>query len=161
MRIGVISDTHGLLRDEVREFLRNCDHIIHAGDVGDIDTLNELRAIGPMTAVYGNVDAGRWASSLPPDTHFTLGGRSFYLIHNIHYAEADLENGGFDVVVYGHSHMPEIRRAGPVTYLNPGSAGPRRFGRPVSYARIEIDGPEMTVELETIEGGDLKLRNPA
>lgn len=149
--VGVISDTHGLLRPEAVAALEGCQLIVHAGDVGDPDILDELAAIAPVHAVRGNTDHGSWAVRLPHDEVVRVGDVLIYVIHDI--AEIDLEPAvaGFHAVVYGHSHHPEIRQTDGLLYLNPGSAGPRRFSLPVSLARLRVDGgesaPRLTAEL--------------
>lgn len=149
MLIGVVSDTHGLIRPEVRRLLATCDHIIHAGDVGDRETLEELRSIAPLTVVRGNVDTGTWAEGLPRTEAVEVGGKSFYVVHNIH--DLDIDPKGFDVVVYGHSHQPQVNKKGETMFLNPGSSGPKRFHFPVSYARVEIFDSKLVMEFKVIE----------
>ncbi|MFQ5330089.1 MAG: metallophosphoesterase family protein [Thermodesulfobacteriota bacterium] len=150
MQIGVISDTHNLLRPEVVDFLKQCNHIIHAGDVGSMEALKQLRAIAPLTVVRGNVDTGKWAETLPLTEAIELGDKALYIIHNLDDLDIDPEAAGFDVVIAGHSHEPEVRRKGGVTYLNPGSIGPRRFTLPISYASIDINDSEIKVDIHTI-----------
>ncbi|MFQ5586611.1 MAG: metallophosphoesterase family protein [Thermodesulfobacteriota bacterium] len=150
MQIGVISDTHGLVRPEVVDFLKTCNHIIHAGDVGSQETLRQLQAIAPLTAVRGNIDMGEWAEELPLTDAIELGEKAFYIIHDIDSLDIDPEAAGFDVVISGHSHRPEIRNDGQVTYLNPGSIGPRRFILPISYATIGINGTALKVDITEI-----------
>jgi putative phosphoesterase len=137
-RIGVILDTHGLLRREAVEALAGCDHIIHAGDAGEPEILVRLRAIAPVTVVRGNVDHGAWAQELPANAIVRVGRTLFYVLHDVH--DLDLAAVGTEIgaVVSGHSHQPSIRHDGGVLYLNPGSAGPRRFRLPVSLAMVEI-----------------------
>jgi len=151
LQIAVISDTHGLLRPELVEVLKTCDHIIHAGDVGDRKTLDALREIAPVTAVRGNVDAGRWAEELSPWEAVELGGRRFYVIHDLHRLDLDPEAAGFDVVIFGHSHAPEVRKEGSVFFINPGSAGPKRFHFPVSYVRVDIVDDKLALEFKVID----------
>jgi putative phosphoesterase len=138
MRIGVISDTHGLLRPEAVERLAGVHHIIHAGDIGGPEVIAGLRRIAPTTAVSGNVDRGEWAAGYPQTQLVKLGGRSFYVLHNL--AELDLDPAavGIDVVVSGHSHRPKIEAVDGVLYLNPGSAGPRRFSLPIALATLDL-----------------------
>src|SRR5215472_3802111 len=130
--IGVISDTHGLLREEALAALSGAEHIIHAGDVGKAEILDRLREIAPVTAVRGNVDLGCWSRELPDRETVEVDGMSIYVLHIL--AEIDLkpEAAGFDVVVYGHSHVPKQKLKSGVLYFNPGSAGPRRFRLPVT-----------------------------
>lgn len=152
MIIGVISDTHGLLRRELVEMLMTCDHIIHAGDVGDKETLKGLESIGvPLTVVRGNVDTGCWAEHIHQTEAVELAGKSFYIVHDVHDLDVDPRGGGFDVVIYGHSHHPEIKKKGKVMYLNPGSCGPRRFHFPVSYAKIEVEDSRLVMEFKVID----------
>lgn len=152
MRIGVISDTHGLLRNEALAALQGVDHILHAGDVGDIEILDALRKIAPVTAIRGNVDTHGACAALPATEMVELGGKNFYLVHSVHDLDISPAAAGVDCVVSGHSHQPEIRysekleRRG-VLYLNPGSAGARRFSLPVSLAYVTIDGDAMRAEI--------------
>ena len=140
MTVGVISDTHGLLRPEALDALRGSAHIIHAGDVGDPSILERLAAIAPLTAVRGNVDTAAWAERLPLAEAVELGGHLFYVLHQREHLDLDPRAGGFAAVVFGHSHRPSIETRHGVLYLNPGSAGPRRFSLPVTVARLTI-GP--------------------
>jgi putative phosphoesterase len=151
MLIGVISDTHGLLRPEAMEFLKTCEHIIHAGDVGGVDTLARVRAIAPSSVVRGNVDNDDWARELPETAAVEFLEKSIYVLHNIGHLDLDPASAGFDIVVYGHSHRPVIKRDGGVTFLNPGSIGPRRFGRPVSYAWIDITGFGVSMDIKELK----------
>jgi putative phosphoesterase len=138
--VGVVSDTHGLLRPEALRALAGVERILHAGDVGDPAVLRGLAAVAPVTAVRGNVDRDPWASGLPPTVEIEIGDVWIHMLH----AREDLalvpEAAGFDVVVYGHSHRPSIERRNGVLYLNPGSVGPRRFRLPVTIAYLEIEG---------------------
>lgn len=138
MRIGIISDTHGLLRPEAVDALRGVDHIIHAGDIGRPEVIDGLRALAPTTAVRGNVDRGEWAAAYPQTAFVTLGGRSLYVLHNRAELDLDPAAAGIDVVVSGHSHQPKIETVDGVLYLNPGSAGPRRFTLPIALATLEL-----------------------
>jgi len=136
--LGLISDTHGLLRPEALAALQGSDLIIHAGDIGDPAILDSLRAIAPVTAVRGNIDKGDWASRLPETAIVEAAGARIYVLHDIHQLELDPAAAGFQIVVSGHSHKPgQSERAG-VLYLNPGSAGPRRFRLPVTVARLDL-----------------------
>ncbi len=139
MVIGVISDTHGLLRPEALEALRGCDHIIHAGDVGDRKILDELQEVAPVTAVCGNVDRGKWARALPKTDVVQANGISIYVLHIL--AELDLkpEAAGLAAVIHGHSHMPKLEVRNGVLYFNPGSAGPRRFRLPVTVGHLAVE----------------------
>jgi putative phosphoesterase len=137
-RIGIISDTHGLLRPEVVERLTDLDHIIHAGDIGSFEVISGLRKIAPLTAIRGNVDKGAWAAKYPDNALVELGGRSIYVLHNLKELDLDPATAGIEVVISGHSHRPAIETDDGVLYLNPGSAGPRRFSLPVALATLEL-----------------------
>ena len=136
--IGVISDTHGLLRPEALAALRGVDGILHAGDVGKEAVLAPLAALAPLVAIRGNVDRGEWAQRLPPTETIEAGGVLIHLVHDVHDLDLDPRAASIRVVISGHSHQPLIREQDGVLYLNPGSAGPRRFRLPVSIARLEI-----------------------
>jgi len=140
MLVGLISDTHGLLRPEACERLTGVDHIIHAGDIGGPGVISGLRELAPTTAIRGNVDKGRWADDHPHIEWLTLGGRSIYVLHNLNDLNLDPAAAGIDVVVSGHSHRPRIETVDGVLYLNPGSAGPRRFTLPIALAILELTG---------------------
>jgi putative phosphoesterase len=152
MRIGIISDTHGLLRREATERLTGVHHIIHAGDIGRPEVISELRKIAPITAIRGNIDRGEWAAGYRDTAHVKLGGRSIYVLHNLHELDLDPAAAGIDVVVSGHSHRPKVETVGGVLYLNPGSAGPRRFTLPVSLATLELTGDALRPCLHEIGG---------
>ena len=140
--IGVISDTHGLLRPEAVEALAGVDHILHAGDVGHPDILDRLRAVAPLTAIRGNVDVSGVCGALPPAEAVELGGHLFYLVHSLQDLDIDPLAAGVAVVVSGHSHRADTQVRHGVLYLNPGSAGPRRFDLPVTLAKVTLaDGP--------------------
>jgi putative phosphoesterase len=150
-RIALISDTHGLLRPEVRVFLNGADYIIHAGDTGDADILSQLAAIAPVTAVRGNVDKGAWAAGLSETEVLEVAGISIYVLHDLGALDLDPAASGFKVVVSGHTHQSAFEVRNGVIFLNPGSCGPRRFKLPVSVAEIVIcDGivKHRIVELE-------------
>ena len=140
MLIGIVSDTHGLLRPEACERLAGVDHIIHAGDIGAAGVISGLRALAPTTAIRGNVDRGKWADDHPQTEWLTLGGRSIYVLHNLDELDLDPAAAGVDVVVSGHSHRPKIETMDGVLYLTPGSAGPRRFTLPVALATLDLTG---------------------
>jgi putative phosphoesterase len=148
MLIGVISDTHGLLRPEALTALAGVEHILHAGDVGDIGILAALRAIAPVTAIRGNIDTEGACAQLPATEMVEVGGKTFYLVHALADLDISPKAAGVDVVVYGHSHKAAVERQGEVLYLNPGSAGPRRFQLPVTLALVTVkeDGVEARVE---------------
>jgi len=137
--IGVISDTHGLLRPEAVKALRGSEQIIHAGDVGDPEILEDLKNIASVTAVRGNVDKGAWARKLPEMEVVELGGVSIYVRHDISQLDLKPEAAGFAAVIYGHSHVPKQETRGGVLYFNPGSAGPRRFKLPVCVGRLQVE----------------------
>src|SRR5438045_3162180 len=140
MKIGIISDTHGLLRPEAVERLAGVQHIIHAGDIGRPDVILDLRKIAPTTAVRGNIDKGEWAAGYPQTELVKLGGRVIYVLHNLAGLDLDPAAAGIDVVVSGHSHQPRIETIDGVVYLNPGSAGPRRFSLPIALATLDLSG---------------------
>jgi uncharacterized protein len=138
MRVGIISDTHGLLRPEVERALAGVGAIVHAGDVGAVEVLNKLKRIAPVFAVRGNVDTEAWAQELPASTVVEVNGAIFYVLHNLRELEVRPDAAGFDFVISGHTHQAEqVERRG-VVYLNPGSAGPRRFRLPVTMAVMEL-----------------------
>ena len=138
MLIGVISDTHGLLRPEALVALAEAEHILHAGDVGEPAILDALRKIAPVTAIRGNVDVSGACAELPATDAVELAGRLFYLVHSVRDLDIKPEAAGVAVVVSGHSHKPSIETKRGVMYLNPGSAGPRRFHLPVSVALVTV-----------------------
>jgi putative phosphoesterase len=135
--IGLISDTHGLLREEAVTALAGCELIVHAGDVGQPEILDRLRAIAPLVAVRGNIDKGAWAQALPETAAAEHAGVSLYVLHDVHALDLNPAAGGFDVVVSGHSHQPSQSVRNGVLYVNPGSAGPRRFKLPITIARLD------------------------
>lgn len=149
MRVGVISDTHGLLRPAAVEALQGSEHILHAGDVGDPAVLDTLRSIAPVIAIRGNIDAGGRCGHLPPTELVELDGRTIYMLHDVKQLDLNPEAAGIAAVVFGHSHSPVIERRRGVLFLNPGSAGPRRFQLPVTVASLEI-GPD-TLDARIIE----------
>jgi uncharacterized protein len=132
----VISDTHGLLRPEAEQRLAGAAHIIHAGDIGRPEVIAGIRRIAPVIAIKGNVDTADWAARYPDTRTISLGGRSIYVLHNLHELDFDPKSRGVDVVISGHSHR--ARTVDGVLYLNPGSAGPRRFKLPVTLATLEV-----------------------
>ena len=138
MTIGVISDTHGLLRDAAIQALAGVDHILHAGDVGDPKILTRLAEIAPVTAIRGNIDVTGSCAELPATQAVELGGKLFYLVHSIQDLDIRPESAGVNVVVSGHSHKPGIEHRGSAMLLNPGSAGPKRFKLPVSLAILAV-----------------------
>jgi len=150
MRIGLISDTHDLLRPSALAFLEGCDHIVHAGDICGAQVLETLAAIAPLTAVRGNNDRGRWADRLRETELQRFGDVWLYAIHDLHGLDLDPAGAGVRVVVSGHTHRPHVEDRGGVLYVNPGSAGPRRFTLPISIGELIVDGASVrarTVEL--------------
>ena len=139
MRIGVISDTHGLLRPEALAALVGSELIVHAGDIGNAEILARLREIAPVVAVRGNNDRDGWAAALPETTVVEAAGRKLYVLHDVAQLDVDAARAGFAAVIAGHSHRPSVARRDGVLYLNPGSAGPRRFRLPIALARLSID----------------------
>lgn len=150
MRIGVISDTHGLLRPEAIAALRGSEHILHAGDVGDAEILDQLRRLAPLTAIRGNVDLSGACAQLPATELVQLAGRSIYMLHDRHALDLDPAAAGIAVVISGHSHHPVIQWHKGILYFNPGSAGPRRFSLPVSLGFLTITGSGIEPQLQEI-----------
>jgi len=138
MRIGVISDTHGLIRPEALTALTGSELIIHAGDVGKPEIIDTLKEIAPVVAVRGNVDTESWASALPETEVVATGAATIYVLHDVHALDLNPAAAGFHIVVSGHSHKPARMESGGVLYINPGSAGPRRFQLPVTIARLDL-----------------------
>jgi putative phosphoesterase len=145
--LGIISDTHGVLRPEACDALRGAHQIIHAGDVGRPEVLDRLRALAPTSVVRGNVDAGDWATDLPYTMTLRVGALRLFLIHDIGQLAIDPVAEGFAAVVYGHSHVPSVEDRHGVVFINPGSAGPRRFKLPVTVARAEVTGHSFTARI--------------
>jgi len=139
MMIGIISDTHGLLRPEALALLRGSEHIIHAGDIGAPEIVPALERIAPVTAIRGNVDKSTWARRFPETEVVELGGLHIYILHDINALDLDPKAAGFAAVISGHSHQPKQELKDGVLYFNPGSAGPRRFKLPISVGRLEIE----------------------
>jgi putative phosphoesterase len=137
--IGVIADTHGLLRPEAVAALRGCDLIVHAGDIGSQNVLDELASLAPVAAIRGNNDTAGWAQDIPETRRLDIEGVRIYLLHNVKALALDPETERIDVVIAGHSHRPAIERRNGVLFLNPGSAGPRRFKLPVTVARLQVE----------------------
>ena len=148
--LGVISDTHGLLRPEALAALEGVDQIIHAGDVGDPAILVGLSEIGPVTVVQGNMDWGDWTKDLHETEALEVGGVSVYVLHDLEELDLSPEAAGFSAVVSGQTHMPDISRKAGVLYLNPGSAGPVRGTKPVSLALVEVEGDRLIPRIETL-----------
>ncbi len=136
--IGVISDTHSKLRPEAIEELSDCSVIIHAGDIGNQSVIDELKLIAPLFVVRGNIDKQHWASALPEEEVVTYDGKYIYVIHNINEMSHDPVSSGYDVVISGHTHAPLIVEKNKILYVNPGSAGPRRFSLPVTIGKIRL-----------------------
>ena len=149
--VGLISDTHGLLRPQAMDALRGSDLIIHAGDVGNPEILDHLRAIAPTFTVRGNVDTEPWTAALPEAEAVSAGELSFWVLHNIGHLDIDPAANGFVAVIYGHSHKPVIEARNGVLFINPGSAGPRRFRLPVTVGRIVVRGRELHPEIIDLE----------
>jgi uncharacterized protein len=145
-RIGLISDTHGLLRPEAVEALRGSELIIHAGDVGEPEILDALRAVAPVVAVRGNVDTADWAQALPETAVAQTDGALIYILHDLNGLDLNPLAAGFQVVVSGHSHKPGSYQRESVLYINPGSAGPRRFQLPVTVVRLNLERTPYEVE---------------
>ncbi len=151
MRIGVISETHGLVRGEAVAALHGSELILHAGDVGSSDVLEALAAIAPVLAVRGNVDRDDWAGDLPETRTVTVAGRQLHLRHDVAGLDFDPAAEGYNAVIFGHSHKPLIESRSGVLFLNPGSAGPRRFRLPVCLALIEVGENGMVPEIVDLE----------
>lgn len=147
IRIGVISDTHGLLRPEALKALHGVEHILHAGDVGDAAILDALRAIAPVTAIRGNIDEGGPCSYLPPTELAELGEHNIYMLHDVKQLDLNPEAAGISAVIFGHSHKPLVEWRRGVLFLNPGSAGPRRFELPVTLAWLTIEDDSLSAQI--------------
>lgn len=150
MRVGLISDTHGLLRPEALDFLAGSDHIVHGGDIGDPDILERLAALAPLTVVRGNNDTAAWARAIPETARIELGGVALYAIHDLKALAIDPAAAGVRVVVSGHSHRPSCVERGGVLYVNPGSAGRRRFSLPIAAAELLVDGGRVEARIATL-----------
>ncbi|MBU1329888.1 MAG: metallophosphatase family protein [Gammaproteobacteria bacterium] len=147
MRIGLIADTHGLLRPAALERLQGCDHLIHAGDVGNPDILAALERIAPVSVVRGNNDTGDWAQNLPERLLVKIQRITLYILHDLKTLDIDPAAQGISAVISGHSHAPQQYERDGVLYLNPGSAGPRRFKLPISIAELHLDNGRLQAEL--------------
>ncbi len=156
--VGVISDTHGLIRPEAIEVLRGSELIVHAGDVGDPDVLEALRAVAPVVAVRGNNDRGSWAKALRETEVVEVGDVLLYVLHDIHTLDLDPVAAGFRAVISGHSHEPLAEERNGVLYLNPGSAGPRRFNLPMAVARLRVRGVALQAEIRELSVANPKTR---
>jgi uncharacterized protein len=150
-RLGLISDTHGLLRAEALDALRGSELIVHAGDVGDPEILDRLRELAPVVAVRGNVDAAEWAATLPITAIAEAGSVQIYVLHDVQALDLDPATAGFRIVVSGHSHKFGRSERSGVIYINPGSAGPRRFQLPITIARLDVGKTPWNVEFVDLE----------
>jgi len=151
LTVGILSDTHGLLRPEVESILSGCDQILHAGDIGDPQVLERLARIAPVTAVRGNMDYGTWSNKLPVTEMVEAGGIYFYILHDLSHLDLDPAAAGIRVVVSGHTHRPEMIRKDGVIYLNPGSAGHRRSAYPVTLATVRIADGHVSPDIVQID----------
>ena len=151
MKIGILSDTHGVLSEKAVAALSGVDHIIHAGDVGNPDILVRLKQLAPTTAVKGNTDTEEWAGSLLLSDIVELNGNSLFVLHNLDLLDLDPATAGLDMVIFGHTHQPEIKIIDSVLYLNPGSASYRRSGGPLSVATLNMSGGNLTPEIIVLE----------
>jgi len=158
IRVGLVSDTHGLLRPEALAALRGSDLIVHAGDIGDAAILTRLTAIAPVTAVRGNNDVADWANDIPDMQQLDIGGKRIFVVHDLATLPIDPVAAHVDVVVSGHSHRPTCERRGDVLYVNPGSAGRRRFRLPIAVGMLTIDGDDVEAELVMLD--DVVARHP-
>jgi putative phosphoesterase len=149
--LGVISDTHGLVRPEALAALAGCELIIHAGDVGTPEVLARLREVAPVVAVRGNNDREAWATTLPDTDVVEIGGLFLYVLHDVKELDLDPRAAGFRAVIAGHSHRPRIEEQAGVLFLNPGSAGPRRFTLPITLARVRVRGSELAASIVHLE----------
>ena len=152
LRIALVSDTHGLLRPEAKAFLQGSDHIVHAGDIGNPGILEELSAIAPVTAVRGNNDKGSWAEQLPETEFLRVGEVFVYVIHDLSDLDIDPSAAGVRVVVSGHSHKPTVDERDGVLYVNPGSAGPRRFKLPIAVGELTVAGRSVSARTVELQG---------
>ena len=149
--LGVISDTHGLVRPEALKALAGVERIVHAGDIGSPEVLAALERVAPVTAVRGNNDREAWAKTIPETEVVEVGGVSLYLLHDLHELDLEPRAAGFAAVISGHSHQPKLEERDGVLYLNPGSAGPRRFKLPISLARLTIARKRVRAQLVTLQ----------
>ena len=146
-QIGVIADTHGLLRPEAKAALKKSDVIFHAGDIGRPEIILELRKIAPVYAVRGNTDREEWADQYPKTSVVRFGGHNFYILHDLKSLDFDPDSAGISVVVSGHSHQANIREQNNVLYINPGGAGPKRFKFPIGIGRLTISGRKIEADI--------------
>lgn len=150
MKIGLISDTHGTLRSEALRALSGVDHILHAGDIGGPEILEALQRIAPTNSVRGNMDGGSWSKALPPSDMVELGGKYFYLVHDLYTMDIDPAAAGIEVVISGHTHRSQIRKDSGILYINPGSASYGRHGLPASLGRLEIAKGQIHTRIITL-----------
>jgi putative phosphoesterase len=161
-RVGLISDTHGLMRPEALDALRDSDLIIHCGDVGDSAVLEALRTLAPIHAIRGNNDKGAWACSLPTCDVVEFGSHAIYVLHNLADLDLDPATAGFTTVVAGHSHKPVVEKRGKTLFVNPGSAGPRRFTLPVTVATLALRGSRCEAKIiELVLSQQSRKRGPS
>jgi hypothetical protein len=153
--IGVISDTHGLLRPEAIDALQGSNYIIHAGDIGDPDILASLAKLAPVTAIRGNIDYDTWTRKIPETNVLEVGGVSIYILHNLAALDLKPEAAGFSAVIYGHTHVPRQEVKNKVLYFNPGAAGPRRFKLPVSVGKLIIENGTVRGEINILDSEKL------
>lgn len=154
--VGIISDTHGVLRPQALDALQNSDFIIHAGDIGDPAILKKLEKIAPLTVVRGNVDREPWTTKLPATNVLEVGGVSIYVLHDLQQLDLKAEAAGFSAVIYGHSHVAKKENRNGVLYFNPGSAGPRRFNLPVTIGKLLVSGAKISGEIMNLSNGSQK-----
>ncbi|MGA7684630.1 MAG: metallophosphoesterase family protein [Terriglobales bacterium] len=147
MLLGLISDTHGLLRPEAQTALQGVDQILHAGDVGDPEILTALKKIAPVTAIRGNVDTQPWARTLSETDFIEVEGATIYMLHDLSHLDLKPKAAQIGAVVYGHSHQPKIEEKNGVLYINPGSAGPKRFNLPITVGKLEIKKGKLKAEI--------------
>lgn len=158
MRVGLISDTHGLIREEALALLRGCERIIHAGDIGGPEIVNALVEIAPVVAVRGNNDKDDWGKALPEVLQLQLESASIYVLHDMAQLDEKSLPVDVDVVICGHSHRPVVQRRDGVIYVNPGSAGPRRFNLPISVGELIIEKNTITPRIVSLELADIPRR---
>lgn len=151
MRIGLVSDTHGVVRPAALDYLRGSDHIIHAGDIGKPEVLDAFGTLAPVTAIRGNIDSGEWAKGLPEVREETIGGVRILVLHDLKQLDRDPAAAGIRVVVSGHSHKPAVEERDGVLYINPGSAGPRRFSLPVTAGELLVSLDLVTPKIVELE----------
>ena len=152
IRVGLISDTHGLLRAEAKAFLAGCDLILHGGDIGHQGILDELAALAPVTAVRGNNDHGMWAQAIAERESVKVGDHVIYMLHDLAQLDIDPGGAGVSVVVTGHSHTPSVQARNQVLYINPGSAGPRRFKLPIAAGELLFEGASVSARTVVLVG---------